>query len=56
MTASLPSRGAWIEIATEDEAEHYKESLPSRGAWIEIVAMIGNVFDKIVAPLAGSVD
>ena len=35
--ASLPSRGAWIEIALLVEREEGAESLPSRGAWIEIV-------------------
>ncbi len=34
---SLPSRGAWIEIALAVRAATpIKTSLPSRGAWIEI--------------------
>ena len=34
--ASLPSRGAWIEIALCDASNLVPGSLPSRGAWIEI--------------------
>ena len=34
---SLPSRGAWIEIAvSHSNCAVYGQSLPSRGAWIEI--------------------
>ena len=55
-TSSLPSRGAWIEISAEDEAENCKESLPSRGAWIEIFVYHHDEENDEVAPLAGSVD
>ena len=35
--ASLPSRGAWIEIRHSGEFDlQIAQSLPSRGAWIEI--------------------
>ena len=33
---SLPTRGAWIEIAYKDREGASAESLPTRGAWIEI--------------------
>ena len=33
---SLPSRGAWIEIALQGKTNDILASLPSRGAWIEI--------------------
>ena len=35
-TRSLPSRGAWIEMAITYGYAYGIESLPSRGAWIEI--------------------
>ena len=34
--ASLPVRGAWIEIGIYQTPAWRKESLPVRGAWIEI--------------------
>ena len=38
---SLPTRGAWIEISTEDAKKLAEElSLPTRGAWIEIFCQI----------------
>jgi len=33
---SLPTRGAWIEIATSTRNFLSAPSLPTRGAWIEI--------------------
>ena len=33
---SLPTRGAWIEIATSVTRHASYASLPTRGAWIEI--------------------
>ena len=41
--ASLPVRGAWIEISAKSAsvADH-SQSLPVRGAWIEIL-MVSNV-------------
>ena len=40
---SLPSRGAWIEMAEKLERYDYKTSLPSRGAWIEMRAATASV-------------
>ena len=55
--ASLPSRGAWIEIAWRRScAVPPVESLPSRGAWIEMVIRAATARSEQVAPLAGSVD
>jgi len=34
--ASLPARGAWIEIRYYRRRSRGRESLPARGAWIEI--------------------
>ena len=54
--ASLPSRGAWIEITLSTPIVRFKVSLPSRGAWIEIRAASRRPKAASVAPLAGSVD
>ena len=57
-TASLPSRGAWIEIGRAPSGQTgCRWSLPSRGAWIEIAEKFAERMEKqVVAPLAGSVD
>ena len=54
--ASLPLRGAWIEILWPYGFHTIGKSLPLRGAWIEIV--LSNVINQValVAPPAGSVD
>ena len=55
--ASLPSRGAWIEIVPTRWRPWPRSSLPSRGAWIEIYFFCFYIdFTQTVAPLAGSVD
>ena len=33
---SLPVRGAWVEIPTQNRQNTRKRSLPVRGAWVEI--------------------
>ena len=38
--ASLPSRGAWIEMQRTSRRRDIIWSLPSRGAWIEITISI----------------
>ena len=54
---SLPSRGAWIEMALHQSTMQNCPSLPSRGAWIEIWIKAQALRKKSqVAPLAGSVD
>ena len=55
---SLPSRGAWIEIAAASHGFCGRaRSLPSRGAWIEMLyAAFCGIAGLRVAPLAGSVD
>ena len=53
---SLPSRGAWIEIAAMRYRGLRPMSLPSRGAWIEIVSRARMEAGTFVAPLTGSVD
>ena len=35
--ASLPVRGAWVEIVSISDKLASLESLPVRGAWVEIV-------------------
>jgi predicted RNA-binding protein YlxR (DUF448 family) len=37
--ASLPARGAWIEITARVTEDNEKKSLPARGAWIEMTAI-----------------
>ena len=54
---SLPSRGAWIEMAKPARTiSESQRSLPSRGAWIEIRRRARPRSPHAVAPLAGSVD
>ena len=53
---SLPSRGAWIEIAWRAVWVPWDWSLPSRGAWIEIEWTCAVYRRGNVAPLTGSVD
>ena len=55
--ASLPVRGAWIEIL-DPERHCYiiKVSLPVRGAWIEMFYGRTQSEALAVAPRAGSVD
>ena len=38
ITASLPTRGAWIEICQADTDFALEWSLPTRGAWIEMLS------------------
>ena len=55
--ASLPARGAWIEINDfSDGLEDISQSLPARGAWIEITDCTYCPHEKFVAPRTGSVD
>ncbi len=39
--ASLPARGAWIEMSHINEEGDTIWSLPARGAWIEILKRTG---------------
>ena len=56
MDASLPVRGAWIEIPILQPLYNMIKSLPVRGAWIEIgVEACVHAFIG-VAPRKGSVD
>ena len=55
-TASLPSRGAWIEMVLFAARLMRSRSLPSRGAWIEMPVALRPPGERPVAPLAGSVD
>ena len=55
--ASLPSRGAWIEmLGICSKQQQQTGSLPSRGAWIEIQDTGARSRRTAVAPLTGSVD
>ena len=57
MEASLPSRGAWIEMPYVSSLPLQAMSLPSRGAWIEIaMGLKDGCLCLYVAPLTGSVD
>ena len=54
--ASLPPRGAWIEISVSVSTNTVKGSLPPRGAWIEIEIQPEERVGRVVAPPTGSVD
>ena len=55
--ASLPVRGAWIEIFVHlSDLREGVSSLPVRGAWIEIDIVVGGSGSDDVAPCEGSVD
>ena len=54
--ASLPVRGAWIEILYDFWLANLAASLPVRGAWIEIRSPLHDRKGTAVAPRAGSVD
>ena len=54
--ASLPVRGAWIEMRMDKNGCIPVASLPVRGAWIEISASPSGISKRKVAPRAGSVD
>ena len=54
---SLPARGAWIEIASEQAVScTFRTSLPARGAWIEMDTLMESAEPTAVAPREGSVD
>ena len=54
--ASLPVRGAWVEIVCPQYLPVYgRSSLPVRGAWVEIALSTLRDRWKNVAPRAGSV-
>ena len=55
-SASLPVRGAWIEIQVIVTPNAFCTSLPVRGAWIEIFIIRIASKNRFVAPRAGSVD
>ena len=53
--ASLPVRGAWIEIHDEQEALQVRGmSLPVRGAWIEILGISGSALRQESLPVRGA--
>ena len=55
--ASLPTRGAWIEIYNDAVGGMYGGlSLPTRGAWIEMSKDCQRDHNSVVAPHTGSVD
>ena len=55
--ASLPVRGAWIEITIGMKNVVIAPlSLPVRGAWIEMIPKGTARGTRLVAPRAGSVD
>ena len=56
LSASLPVRGAWIEILKSASRCKRYPSLPVRGAWIEIFQIFRKGVITAVAPRAGSVD
>ena len=56
ISASLPVRGAWIEILSRAPRLSPTPSLPVRGAWIEMRAGRAESYPVRVAPRAGSVD
>ena len=53
--ASLPVRGAWVEIEIIEDDGVLDLSLPVRGAWGEIGGIRRAVRLQTVAPRAGSV-
>ena len=54
-TASLPVRGAWVEISHILYNFCNVLSLPVRGAWVEITTGVFAMMTGSVAPRAGSV-
>ena len=54
--ASLPPRGAWIEILVLPGLTFTTPSLPPRGAWIEMADTAAKKAQEAVAPPTGSVD
>ena len=53
--ASLPVRGAWVEISCHGSRAKFFPSLPVRGAWVEMSICMEDSFTPTVAPRAGSV-
>ena len=56
LSASLPARGAWIEIELHRSRYLDNASLPARGAWIEMFPAAHHRSSLAVAPRKGSVD
>ena len=55
ITRSLPSRGAWIEIASPPPCSGGRPpSLPSRGAWIEIRSDSSHTLVGVSLPSRGA--
>ena len=54
--ASLPVRGAWIEMLSWERKGTPGKSLPVRGAWIEMPTPCSRATAPMVAPRKGSVD
>ena len=51
---SLPTRGAWIEIAGRKSFATTSLSLPTRGAWIEIIEYRKAFMDYVSLPTRGA--
>ena len=52
--ASLPVRGAWIEMSNAYRFFLSFRSLPVRGAWIEIVVIVYIVLNVLSLPVRGA--
>ena len=52
--ASLPTRGAWIEISGSWTNRLSSVSLPTRGAWIEIAALSASSAAQSSLPTRGA--
>ena len=54
-SASLPARGAWVEICRLMGISLPPQSLPARGAWVEMMLHLPRPTSLTVAPRTGSV-
>ena len=54
LTASLPTRGAWIEIRSSSSAKSTSKSLPTRGAWIEMAERATDYYSPTSLPTRGA--
>ena len=54
VVASLPVRGAWVEIVVHAQKSNEIVSLPVRGAWVEIASTTSNCRSSESLPVRGA--
>ena len=52
--ASLPVRGAWVEMILQVSCRFFPVSLPVRGAWVEIDYNRINAYESRSLPVRGA--